>query len=696
VIAHKIQRRAAHDLYGRLGRYVLGVSHAKDERLFQSIADYIAFDDAGGHRVRDPRITNCGCDRLGDAIKEIEATQGQSRRSSADKTYHLIISFQQDERPDLAVLRDIEDQLCAAIGLGEHQRISAIHEDTENLHIHVAINKVHPVTLRTIEPYRDMPKLMEACVALEIQHGLQRDNHGVRFDKEKDKGLEQKGRGGGRDEKMEAYAGRESLKSWIAEHAAMALGEAGRTAGSWNELHKRMADFGLNLVPRGAGFVVAAEGRRAAVKASDVSPDLAFKALTQRLGSFQAPGADIGETEPSQAYEAKPVHELTRSEALFKVYQAERASAVEARTKAQAETSRANGAYAKTLQDYHQNRRRILADSWTVTGKTLRLKYEELGKERRTDWLQQAALRKAQRIKIATDHPIPTWQGWLQQRAEKGDVGALEVLRSRQWGKETFERDVLEASDEASVKTVILARHKPKVRRNGDVHYALQDGSRVIDKRRAVHAEGVTMASAALSLILARGRFVGPITVTGDERYRQAILDAAVTYGFEIRFKDQELEAQRQAGLSHARSAEQPEPPSKGASRQSDLRKGASLQGPERGDEGARAYVDERNELRLRRPEIQDIPPHRLWSPSDAGPATYIRNVRFADHDSEGVILSKGDAYLVKPVTAAQAARAGAHFQRGAMVSLDARGRFVQAPDRNAARSGLREPGLDR
>jgi hypothetical protein len=71
-------------------------------------------------------------------------------------------------------------------------------------------------------------------------------------------------------------------------------------------------------------------------------------------------------------------------------------------------------------------------------------------------------------------------------------------------------------------------------------------------------------------------------------------------------------------------------------------------------------------------------------------------NVRFAEHESEGVILKRGAEYLVKPVTPAQAARAGAHFQRGDLVSLDPRGRFVQAPDRGLSRGGEMDQGLDR
>ncbi len=65
-----------------------------------------------------------------------------------------------------------------------------------------------------------------------------------------------------------------------------------------------------------------------------------------------------------------------------------------------------------------------------------------------------------------------------------------------------------------------------------------------------------------------------------------------------------------------------------------------------------------------------------------------------ADHDSEGVILKKGAEYLVKPVTPAQAARAGVHFQRGDLISLDPRGRFVRAPDRGLSRGGEMDQGL--
>ncbi|WP_265567455.1 relaxase/mobilization nuclease domain-containing protein, partial [Serratia grimesii] len=122
---------------------------------------------------------NCGTDDPADAAILIQATQAANTRSKAEKTYHLVYSFPPGEQPDLETLHTVEDELCEAIGLGDHQRVSAVHIDTDNLHVHVAINKVHPTGLQNIEPYYDQFRLMEACERLEVEHGLQRTFHGL-------------------------------------------------------------------------------------------------------------------------------------------------------------------------------------------------------------------------------------------------------------------------------------------------------------------------------------------------------------------------------------------------------------------------------------------------------------------------------------------------------------------------------------
>ena len=88
-------------------------------------------------------------------MREIAATQWLNTRAKSPRTYHLIISLRAGENPDAQTLRVIEERFCNALGYAEHQRVSVVHHDTDNVHIHVAINKIHPRTLTLHDPIRD-------------------------------------------------------------------------------------------------------------------------------------------------------------------------------------------------------------------------------------------------------------------------------------------------------------------------------------------------------------------------------------------------------------------------------------------------------------------------------------------------------------------------------------------------------------
>lgn len=183
MIAKRIQRdpNQVSDA-GRLVAYVTNAEGGVDPRSWTQTADYMldagAAENAQGGRVSAVRVSNCGTDDAAAATIAILATQARNTRSKKDKTYHLVISFPPGERPELEVLNAIEDELCAAIGFADHQRVSAVHIDTKNLHVHVAINKVHPAGFQNVEPYYDKDRLMEACARLEVKYGLERTNHG--------------------------------------------------------------------------------------------------------------------------------------------------------------------------------------------------------------------------------------------------------------------------------------------------------------------------------------------------------------------------------------------------------------------------------------------------------------------------------------------------------------------------------------
>ena len=74
-------------------------------------------------------------------------------KNGADNTspvYHLVISWSADEDPPPpAEMADLAKQLLNLLGLGEHEAVLVVHGDTENPHIHIIANTVHPVTGRT-------------------------------------------------------------------------------------------------------------------------------------------------------------------------------------------------------------------------------------------------------------------------------------------------------------------------------------------------------------------------------------------------------------------------------------------------------------------------------------------------------------------------------------------------------------------
>jgi hypothetical protein len=106
-------------------------------------------------RVGEVVITNCVSTDTTWAVREIAATQWLNTRATSPRTYHLIISLKDGANPDAPTLRMIEERFCNALGYAEHQRVSVVHHDTDNVHIHVAINKIHPRTLTLHHPIRN-------------------------------------------------------------------------------------------------------------------------------------------------------------------------------------------------------------------------------------------------------------------------------------------------------------------------------------------------------------------------------------------------------------------------------------------------------------------------------------------------------------------------------------------------------------
>ncbi|HBR49044.1 MAG TPA: hypothetical protein DEA71_03055, partial [Nitrospira sp.] len=206
-----------------------------------SLVDYLTNTQGRQERVGEIALTNCQSDRPDAASLEMLNTQSLNTRAQSDKTYHLIISFRPGELPSTETLRAIEARVCHRLGFGEHQRVSVLHHDTNNVHLHLAINKIHPTRYTLHEPYKAYRAFGELCDSLEEAFHLEQDNHHVR-----------KTGGENRASDMERQAGTESLIGWMQRECLHEL----RSAHTWSKLHQVLHHHGLAIQPRGQGLVI--------------------------------------------------------------------------------------------------------------------------------------------------------------------------------------------------------------------------------------------------------------------------------------------------------------------------------------------------------------------------------------------------------------------------------------------------------
>lgn len=435
MIAKRIPARTNGRGFGGLARYIVDANGQASPETWTRTADYILDTTHGGAKVSGVRVSNCDTDDAALATAAVLATQDEyghrpGRKSTASRNYHLVISLPPGERPTADVLRVLEDRLVDAIGYSEHQRLSAVHNDTDHLHIHVAINKVHPRTLRNVEPYFDKRRLMETCEVLELRYGLTRTNHGV--DKTRSASV------GATSDSMpervaalEAHGGRESLTRWVRENARTALLDAVET-GKWQAVHSAAARFGLTVKPRGAGIAIVDATSGVGIKASAVDRALSAKALTTRLGAFQPSKSHRIPDTTVARYQSRPLPGHSRNSALWADYQRRRGEALAGRSATRRMQAELHANYVVELRQWYRDKSAHLKKRTDLNRAAKRVAWQELFAERAADFERERTRYAAQRQQTSRAMPVPTWPGFLAQAAAEGNADAIAALQRRQ------------------------------------------------------------------------------------------------------------------------------------------------------------------------------------------------------------------------------------------------------------------------
>jgi hypothetical protein len=522
---------------------------------FAALVRYISNAHGKEERVGEMTITNSVAQTPAELAQGVVLGQLHAR-SKSDKTYHLLLSFPAGEQPSQEVLAQIEQRMCDALGFGEHERISAVHHDTDHLHVHVAINKIHPTRLTICDPKGDFRIMAKTCLELEAEFGLIATNHEAA-----------KTVGQGRAEDMARIAGLEPLRDYIARTCS-GLDQAA----SWQAVHDQLAAAGLTIKPQGAGLVIL-DGQGRGVKASTVARDLGKGRLEARLGPFSAAVGD--RPVASQVYSPAPSQRRDRppranTKDLYARYKTEQAASYAARTATSAALTNQVRAQLAALKAQIKVHRRLIKLA-PPGGPRAAMRAVHAGTQKAAVGKVLAAHREA-RVQLRSNGRAMGWLEWLQAQALAGDSEALAALRDRPRANPRPKAGVEAGQGGAALQA-------DSVTKTGVVIYRTADATVRDDGDRLHVSRGVQDKGVLVALQIAKGRGGGMLNVSGDASFQARVTRLAALTDPSIRFAEPALERQRAAIIKQLEEAQRG-----GRSRPGHGRGGASLGGG-RGDD---------------------------------------------------------------------------------------------------------------
>lgn len=500
---------------------------------FARLVDYITDNQRKTERVGVVRLSNCACENTDDAVIEILATQRMNMRATSDKTYHLIISFHPDNTVSDQNLAEIEERLCNGLGFKGYQRISVVHHDTDNMHIHVAINKIHPVRFTIHNPYFDYAKIAGPCEQLESEFNLVHDNH-QRVNHHID---------------MESKAGIESLLGWIRRECLDDI----KCADTWQDLHQALKNHGLAIRERGNGLVFVS-GNGIAVKASSVDRSLSKPNLIKRLGAFEsAAHAEQIKTQSTKTaktktkhYQPRPLQSQVDTSRLYERYQ-------------QQQTNAASWRKAQWLKLREQRDRLIERAKTDAKRKRNIIKHVQagpLGKKAlyATVSLQFKttldAIKREYReadAQLKTDTRRMAWLDWLTGEAKNGNIEALAVLRAR--SKRSNRSGAVMGDYITGIEYDNNQSRNDSVEsvtKDGTVFYKVGATAVRDDGKRLFVSNHALVDSLADVLQVAINQYGNHLSVNGSDDFRTSVVQAAVQNRIHVTFDDKLLEHNRQ------------------------------------------------------------------------------------------------------------------------------------------------------
>lgn len=489
--------------FKNLSNYILD----KDNNNAKVLVDYMLDKNNEMDKVEGYHFTNCSFDNDEDNINEIINTQKLNTTTKQDKTLHLVVSFQEDEKPTLEILQTIEEEIAKSLGMSDHQRLSVIHSNTNNLHIHIAINKVNPHTLKVINPYNDVRILQETAMKLEKKYNLKLDNHISQKDKQSNK--------------YNIHTMNCNFETWVKEKLSkqvdLMLKDEKTT---FKDIKQFLAKYDLEFRERRKGFVIASKSEKLFCKASSIHRELSKQALEKRFKELdlkqEKENTEKIEEEKQEIKERYQRPNKETSKALWEKY-----LRIENEKKAELD---------KELRMLKLRRNEFKTSIPSM----------KFSKETFKHVKNQRMIFKNKQKELYQKYKRVSYRDFLISESLSGNEEATRALR-RSKTKINENENTLSSEQE-----------KPKIFENVD--YITKEGyavyksgfNKAIDKGEMLKVSLINGKDdkefLLNSLLMAIDRFGNHLNITGDENFKRNILEVANDYNLNVSFTDPQMQ----------------------------------------------------------------------------------------------------------------------------------------------------------
>jgi hypothetical protein len=202
---------------------------------------------------------------------------------------HLLLSWRENENPTREQVREAVKITLDEMNLSACQAVYALHQNTDNMHLHICVNRVNPYTLKAVNPAHGWTRRGMERAARRIEHvqGWQTENNAWSEVNEngevisKPRPANQSRPVPQKVRDMENLTGEQSA----IRKAQNALKDKLKELSAWEDFYNLLSLNGMKYQKKGSGAVITIDD--VTVKASDVSRNLTLGKLEKQLGPYQ-------------------------------------------------------------------------------------------------------------------------------------------------------------------------------------------------------------------------------------------------------------------------------------------------------------------------------------------------------------------------------------------------------------------------